>query len=309
MRKCNLVIDTCCDLPRELLDHEGLYIIQYPYIIDDVSYEDDLFESVTAQEFYDGMREGKQPSTAQVSLSALTELFEELAKSDLPSVFLSFSSGLSGSYDAACVLLETMKEDNPSMDIRIVDSHLASIAEGMLVYGAIEQWLKGLTADELTAWAEEARYFVNEAFMVDDLEALHRGGRIPASVAVAGTALDVKPLLRIDADGTLSVTGVARGRKKGMKALIDKFEKTAAEQDDATVVLVGHADCLKDAERLAEMVKKSRPNALPIMCNIGPVIGSHVGPGMLAVVYWGMDKRDMLSVTDRIARKVKGGNA
>lgn len=163
-----------------------------------------------------------------------------------------------------------------------------------------------MSAAELAAWAEEARCFVNEEFMVDDLEALRRGGRIPASVAVAGAALDVKPLLVIAEDGTLSLVGVARGRKKGIRQLAEYYKKNVDDAGQAHVAIVGHADCPKDAARLKEALEKEAPGLLCLVCNIGPVIGSHVGTDMLAVVFWGHDKRENLSVADRIARKVKG---
>ena len=162
--------------------------------------------------------------------------------------------------------------EHPDAELYLVDTHLASVAEGLLVHEALRQRDKGLTARELAQWAEEARYFVDAEFMVEDLEALRRGGRIPGSVAYAGSKLDVKPMLTIAPDGKLSLAGVARGRKKGIKQL--------AEVDDSILFLES---------------------------SIGPVIGSHVGPGMIAVVFWGGDKREDMSVADRIARKVKQG--
>ena len=188
----------------------------------------------------------------------------------------------------------------------MVDTKLASIAEAFLVYEALRQREKGLTADEMVAWAEEARYFVDRQFMVDDLEALRRGGRIPSSVAYAGSKLDVKPLLGIDADGKLALTGVARGRKKGIRALHEYYMKRRSSDAPGQNVVIGNADCPKDAARLKEALEKEAPGLLCLVCNIGPVIGSHVGADMLAVVFWGHDKRENLSVADRIARKVKG---
>ena len=123
---------------------------------------------------------------------------------------------------------------------------------------------------------------------------------------MAGAALDVKPLLVIAEDGTLSLVGVARGRKKGIKQLAEYYKKNVDDAGQAHVAIVGHADCPKDAARLKEALEKEAPGLLCLVCNIGPVIGSHVGADMLAVVFWGHDKRENLSVADRIARKVKG---
>ena len=306
MPKCNLIIDSCCDLPPDLVDRDGVYLLKFPYIMDGESLDDDLFRTRTAADFYGAMREGAEPSTSQVSIPALTEAFEAAAASGVPTVYLCFSSGLSGSYDAAVLVRDQVAAAHPDAELYVVDTHLASIAEGLLVYEALEQRAKGLTAEEMVRWAEEARYFVNEKFMVEDLDALRRGGRIPGSVAVAGAALDVKPLLVIAADGTLSLSGVARGRKKGLRALVDFYAKHAAPAGSAQCVLVGHADAPKDAARLKDLLLKENDSILVLECNIGPVIGSHVGPGMVAAVFWGGDKRDELSVADRIARKVKG---
>ena len=141
----------------------------------------------------------------------------------------------------------------------------------------------------------------------DDLEALRRGGRIPSSVAYAGSKLDVKPLLTITVDGKLSLAGVARGRKKGIKQLAEYYNKRKADSRPGRCVVIGNADCPKDAARLQEALGKGDDSILFLESSIGPVIGSHVGPDMIAVVFWGNDKREELSVADRIAKKVKGG--
>lgn len=306
MSSCHLIIDSCCDLPPRVVDRPNVTLMKFPYTMDGGTFEDDLFATSSAEDFYNAMRKGSEPTTAQVSLATLTDTFTAAAQEGMPAVYLAFSSGLSASYDAACVVREQVLADYPDFELHIVDTHLASVAEGLLVYGALVQHEKGMSAAELAAWAEEARCFVNEEFMVEDLGALRRGGRIPASVAVAGAALDVKPLLLIGEDGKLALTGVARGRKKGLKQLVEYYKKNVDDRGPSHVALIGHADCPKDAQRLRELLTKEDPNLMILECSIGPVIGSHVGAGMVAVVFWGRDKRDNLSVADRIARKVKG---
>lgn len=306
MAQCHLIVDSCCDLPAHLVQREGVTLMKFPYMMDGGTFEDDLFESSSAEDFYNAMRKGAEPSTAQVTLQTLTETFAAAAREGTPCVYLAFSSGLSATYDAACVVRDQVLAEYPDFEFYLVDTRLASVAEGLLVYGALVQHEQGMTAAELAAWAEEARCFVNEEFMVDDLGALRRGGRIPASVAVAGAALDVKPLLVIGEDGKLALTGVARGRKKGIKQLAEFYKKNVDASGPSHVALIGHADCPKDAGRLRELLLKEDPNLFVLECSIGPVIGSHVGPEMLAVVFWGADKRDNMSVADRIARKVKG---
>lgn len=304
---CNLIIDSCCDLPFEVVDREGVELIEFPYIMEDGEHADDLYRSTTAHEFFQAMRDGAQPTTAQVPVPVYREAFERAIASGVPTVCLVFSSGLSGSYDAAALVHDQLMEEHPDAELYLVDTCLASVAEALLVHEALRQRENGLSAKELAAWAEEARFFVDAEFMVDDLESLRRGGRIPGSVAYAGAKLDVKPLLTIGADGKLSLSGVARGRKKGIKQLADYYAKRVDSEGPAKYVVIGNADCPKDAERLKEALSKVDDSILFLESSIGPVIGSHVGPGMIAVVFWGSDKREELSVADRIARKVKQG--
>lgn len=306
MKECKLIIDSCCDVPADIINSADVRLLNFTYELDGGTFKDDLFQSLDAPQFYDAMRHGGEPTTSQLSMQSLLELFEEAAKEGTPTVYLSFSSGLSGSFDVAMLVKDQIKERYPDFELYVVDTKLASIAEGLLVFEAIKQFERGLSAKELAQWAEEARYFVDCEFMVDDLNALRRGGRIPASVAVAGAALDVKPLLTIDVDGKLSLIGVARGRKKGIKQLIDYYEKNVSKEGVSNVVFIGDSDCPKDLQRLHDGLQKSDGSIMIIESSIGPVIGSHVGPGMLAVTFWGKDKRENLSVAERIAKKVKG---
>lgn len=306
MPACNLIIDSCCDLPRDVVEREGIDIIEFPYIAGDGEHADDMYRSRTARDFFDSMRNGDEPSTAQIPVTAYQEAFTRAIESGVPTVCLSFTSGLSGSFNTAVLIRDQLVAEHPGAQLYLVDTLQASVAEGFLVYEAIRQRDKGLSAEEMVKWAEEARYFIDAEFMVEDLDALRRGGRIPASVAFAGTKLDVKPLLNITLDGKLALTGVARGRKKGIKQLAEYYAKHVADEGSARFAVIGNADCQKDAERLKEALSKIDENILFLESSIGPVIGSHVGPGMLAVVFWGKDRREELSVADRIARKVKG---
>ena len=303
--KCNLIIDSCCDLPFEVIDRPGVQLLEFPYIDEKGEHSDDLYRTITPHEFYEGMRAGSQPSTAQVPVTVFHDVFSKAIESGVPTVYLSFTSGLSGSFNTAVMMRDQLIAEHPEAELYLVDTHLASVAEGLLVHEALRQRDKGLTARELAQWAEEARYFVDAEFMVDDLESLRRGGRIPSTVAYAGAKLDVKPLLNISIEGKLALTGVARGRKKGIRQLAEYCSKRMTDQMPGRYVVIGNADCPKDAARLKELLAKEDDNLLFLESSIGPVIGSHVGPGMLAVVFWGGDKREELSVADRIARKIK----
>ena len=141
--------------------------------------------------------------------------------------------------------------------------------------------------------------------MVNDLVALQRGGRISGSVAAAGSKLDIKPIVAFDAEGRLNLAGIARGRKKAMASLVKFYDAHANKDSDYTYVIVGNADCPKDAEKTCAMLRKIDENLVIINGSIGPVIGSHTGAGLIGVMFWGSDMREDLSVADRIANKIK----
>lgn len=302
---CTLIIDSCCDLPHDVVDVDGVHVVNFSYNTKTGSHKDDMYATLTAHDFYDAMREGDEPTTSQVPPGEFIETFTWAYEQGKPAVFLSFSSALSGSYEAACMAADQIKEEHPDFELYVVDTKLASVAEGLLVYEAIKQQQNGMTAAELAAWAEEALYYVHGYFMVSDLESLHRGGRIPASVAIVGSKLDAKPLLGFGLDGSLALVGVSRGRKKGMRSLIDYFERNREDRAESAVVLIGNADCPKDAARLVDLLEKVEADPVVVDCSIGPVIGCHVGPDMLAIVFWGKDRRETVSMVDRIANKVK----
>ena len=304
--KCNVIIDSCCDLPPGVIDVPGVELLHFPFMLDGEERFDDMFASISAREFYNRMRKGAEVSTAQIPIHVMQEAFERAIASGVPTVYLGFTSGLSGNFGTAEMLRDQLVAERPDAEFYVVDTHLASIAEGLLVYEAIRQRSRGLTAAELVAWANEARFYVNELFTLDELEWLKKGGRIPASVAFAGSKLDVKPMLDISLDGKLSLSGVARGRKKGIRQLADFYQRNAAELGTGSYVVIGSADCPKDVERLKDEIVKIDDTVMFLETSIGPVIGSHVGPGMLAVSFMGNDTREDLSVSDRIAKKVRG---
>ena len=308
--KCNLIIDSCCDLPRDIVDREGVQLVEFPYFFGEEEHFDDLWASTTPKAFYERMRKGEQPTTAQASILSLSGAFAEAAEKGAPTVYLCFASALSASFDQACLVADQVKADYPDFELHVVDSKLASTGEALFVFEALRQQERGLTAAEMRDWAEEARNFVNVYFMVEDLECLKRGGRIPSSVAVVGSKLDVKPILMIPEDGSLSVKGVARGRKKGLRQLAELFLENADHPHSQQYACTGNADCEKDMKRMQDIINrelaKDAHEAVFISNMIGPVIGSHVGPGMVAIAFWGPDKRDKMSVADRIAKKVRG---
>jgi DegV family protein with EDD domain len=279
--------------------------MHFTYIMDDGEHVDDLWTSMSSHEFYDRLRKGEKSSTAQVPYGKICETLRHIAESGVPTVFICFSSGLSGTYDSIMSAWEDLKNDYPSAELYIVDSKLASAALGLLVMEAVRQCDRGLSAAELADWVLEARYFVHGYFTLADLEVARRGGRIPDMAAIAGAKLDIKPILTIDLDGRLSFFGAARGRKKSIKQLVQIFEDRFQESSPHTV-FVPSADAEKEQKALAEQLLKTSNKLSIWQTSIGPVIGSHVGADMLAIVFWGPDRREHMSLTDRIAKAVTG---
>lgn len=301
--KCNLIIDSCCDLPLSMVDKPGVYLIKYPYIIDGEQYFDDMFTSITPRQFYDHMRNGSFPQTAQIPQTDLKHVWEQAAESGVPTVYFSFTSGLTGTVDQAYRLMNEVKQEHPDAELYLFDTLQASTAEALFIYEALRQRDKGLTATEMIEWAEGARTHINCQFMVDDLTALKKGGRIPPAAATIATKLDVKPMLTINMEGKLCMTGVARGRKKGMKQLVAYFNKRIPEGERNRTIFVGHADCSEDAEKLGDLLRRTAPDAEIIVVNVGPVIGSHVGPGMISIVFFGPDRSNDDTLFGRFGKK------
>ncbi|MDO4400763.1 MAG: DegV family protein [Coriobacteriia bacterium] len=291
MTHCNLIIDSCCDLPFEMVDKPGITLLKFPYFFGETEYADDLFQSASAREFYDRMRGGAFPTTAQLPLSTLVETFTEVAESGVPTVYFSFSSGLSKSFDVALMARDQVLAEHPDMELHLVDTLLAQSAQGLFTLEAIKQWETGMSAQELADWAMEARYFVNVFFTLDQLESLAKGGRMPSGVAFVGSKLNLKPILYIDAEGKLEVKTAVRGRKKSLAKILSIYEEQRdMDRPDRTVVCQG-GDCDETVEAVLAEVAKLDPEATLVSGQVGPTIGSHIGPGSLTFSFWGIDRR------------------
>ena len=302
--RCNLIIDSPCELPLSFCEKHGLYVMPYNYTLDGEKILDDMYASLTPKEFYDAMRKGATPQTAYPDPFTFERVYSEALDAGLPVVYLCFSSGLSNGYEAAAMAAERlMKERGNDVPLYVVDLKEESTPQYLVCWEAVRQRDKGLSAEEMVQWAEEVHYYVYTMFMCDDLNALARGGRIPQGVAFVGTKLNVKPLLSIDLDGKLTLAGVARGRKKGIQRLADYYME---HHDQRTpIAAVGNADCPRDLEFLKHLIQEKVGYDVPFLeSSIGPTIGCHVGPGMISCCFWGPDRRESnnaMTVPDRIA--------
>ncbi len=308
---CRLILDSSCDLPRRILDDAGVEFGELRFVMNDGEHPDDLFTTMDSHAFFDRMRGGEVVGTSQVPNARFMELFEAAAEEGTPTVYLALAAPLSGTFEGGAAIAEQVRAKYPDFELHVVDSKLASIAYGLLAYEAIKQRDAGMTASQLAAWAQEACYHVGAIFMVDDLEPLRRGGRIPTVAANIGAKLDVKALLNFNLDGSLGLAGVARGHKKGLKAIVAEYEKQRAALDEAAelagkdVVIIGNADDPSAAEWVEKHLARPDGALPPLHSTIGPVIGAHVGPGMVACVFWGPDRRAKTSLTDKLASKFK----
>lgn len=281
-----LMIDSCSDLPAALVRDLGVEVLNFPYTVDGEQRIDDFGATWPHADFYRAMRSGSQPTTAQIPRSAFLDAFRAHAEAGEPVLYLGFSSALSGTFDVAWLARQEVLAEFPDAEIRLVDTKAAAVAEGLLVYEAARRWREGMSLESIEAWVADERPRLNGWFVIDDLDTLRRGGRLPGAVAAAGALLDVKPLLHVTDEGRLEVRRSVRGRQKAMRSLADLVVERAQDPASQTIA-VAHGDCAEDCERLSALIRERTDVGDIITMEVGPVIGSHTGPGMLAVVFWG----------------------
>jgi len=281
-----LITDSCCELPRATVDELGIVVTPFSFLLDGESHLDELGDAMSHAEFYSAMRNGAEPTTAQVPIGAYVEAFKTAAAAGVPAILLSFSSALSGTFEACLLARSTVLKEFPAADIRIIDTLCASAAQGLLVLEAGRRAVAGASADELEAWVLQSRQHIHGYFTLETLEHLRRGGRLSDVAAAAGAMLDVRPVLRIDPLGRLKIDRAVRGRKKSVRALVDLFAERAVDPGEHAIV-IGHADCADEAAALAVTLRERADIGEIVTLNVGPVIGTHTGPGMLAVSFFG----------------------
>lgn len=243
--------------------------------------------TVDHKEFYKFLRDKKMASTSAINPETFSEVMEEYVKEGKDVLYLGFSSGLSNTYNAGRIAAEELSEKHPDAKIYACDTLCASLGQGMLVYLAAKKKQAGATIDELRDWVEATKLHQCHWFTVDDLMFLKRGGRVSATTAAVGTLLGIKPVMHVDNAGKLIKMGTARGRKASLDALVEKAKATVTETD---VMFICHGDCIDDANYVADRVKNELGVKEVIIGYTGVVIGSHSGPGTLALFYIGTER-------------------
>ena len=290
MQNYQIITDATADLPAEL--GAKIDVVTIPMDVDldgkTYSYTPGAGE-LTPELFYNSMREGKKASTTQINPLVYEQTFERYLKEGLDVLYICFSSALSATIQVASLCIEQLREKYPERKICYVDSLCASVGEGFFVHAAAQKQKEGMDIDELLHWLEENRLQVCHWFTVDDLEYLRRSGRLSSLVAAIGGTLNIKPVLHVDDIGRLVNVEKVHGRKKSISAMVKHME-TAYMTERKGTVFIGHGDCIEDAERMAALVKGILPDTEIQIFPIGPIIGAHCGPGVLALFFWGKER-------------------
>lgn len=242
--------------------------------------------TITVADFYARQRAGMYAVTSQITPSQYLQAFEPVLRAGKDILYLCFSSGMSGTFQSAQICAEELQERYPDRNIICLDTLCASVGEGFLVCEAAMRQAEGYTLEELALWVTRHCLEVCHWFTVDVFDHLRRGGRVSASAAVLGTALQIKPLLHVSQTGALAVVEKPRGRKQAVRAQLAKLEQGWTPELGKRIV-VGHGDCPEGAQALEKAVRERFPEAEVFTADIGPIIGAHTGPGMLALIYWG----------------------
>lgn len=282
-----LTTDSTADLPEDYLEMNKIRCINLSYIMDGVTYGQGL--NISSKAFFKMMRDGKMPTTSQVNPEEAKIFFEGLiGRQHNEILHLSFSSGLSGSYNNVRIAAEEVMAEHPECRIVVIDTLCASMGEGLIVYKAAQMRDEGKSIDEAAAWIEANKMNVVHVLTVDDLNHLFRGGRVSRATAIFGTLAGIKPILHMDNQGQLFNIDKIRGRKKSLAFLVDYMEqKTAGYSPKNDIVMISHGDALEDATLVRNMIRE-RFGIENIMINdLGPVIGAHTGPGLIALFFMG----------------------
>ena len=282
-----IVTDSSCDLSAEMADELELSVLPLSFSIGGKEYLNYLDgREMPVIEFFRRLRLGEPASTAAVNVDAFVREMEPILQSGKDILNIAFSSGLSNTCHAAQMACAELAEKYPERKVVAVDSLSASLGQGMLIYYAVQKKRAGLTIEQLRDWVEENRLHMCHWFTVDDLNHLKRGGRVSATTALIGTMLSIKPVLHVDNEGHLINMGKTRGRRASLDALVDHMAETATDPQDQTV-FISHGDTLADAGYVASEIKRRLGVKNVVINTIGPVVGTHSGPGTLALFFFG----------------------
>lgn len=288
---------SCCstaDRSKEFLDENDIKYVCFHFSLDGKEYADDLGQSVSFEEFYKWMSDGAMPITSQVNCEEFKEFFEPFLKEGKDILHVSTSSGLSGAYNSANIAKDELLEKYPERTIKIVDSLGASSGYGLFMEYLKDLRNEGKSIEEIYNWAEENKLNMHHWFFSTDLTSYKRGGRISGTEAAIGNFLGICPLLNMDKEGHLTARKKVRTKKKVIEEIVNTMkEHTQDGEKYAGKCSISQSACFEDADKVRELIENSYPQLKgKISINsIGTVIGSHTGPGTVALFFMG-DKRN-----------------
>ena len=282
-----IITDSCTDFPQEMAASLNIEQTALTLMFRGQATADFTDESL--KEMYRGLRAGEVATTSAVNPEAWAETIRPVLAAGQDALVLAFSSGLSTTYQSAVIAAEELRENYPERKIIVVDTLCASLGQGLLVWHACRKRDAGMPLEELAAWCEAHKLNLCHWFTVDDLMYLKRGGRVSAATAMVGTMLNIKPVMHMDDEGHLINVAKARGRKASIEALMKKAAELGAGYDNSTM-FISHGDCLEDAEYLASILKEKYGVKEVVIGYVGAVIGSHAGPGVLALFFLGQHR-------------------
>ncbi|MBE6471956.1 MAG: DegV family protein [Coriobacteriaceae bacterium] len=286
-----IVTDSSSNLTDAMIEEFGIHILPLRFMSDGEEFQSFTEgEKSDLQRFYDMMRDGKVFTTSLPYPDKSEAKFRSILDSGRDVLYLGFSSGLSGTFEAMANILEALKPEYPDRKIAYVDTLAAAMGEGLLVYKAAQKAREGASIEETAQWVTDNRLNLGHWFTVEDLMYLFRGGRVSRTSAWAGSLLNIKPVLHVDDEGHLIPMDKVRGRKKSIMTMVDHMEKTGLAPMEDQTVFISHADCEEDLMILVEEIRK-RFGCKDIRWNyLDPVIGAHTGPGCLALFFMASER-------------------
>ena len=279
-----IITDSCCDFPKALLETLNISVVPLS-----LSFRGEVWSDTTDEglkTIFAGLRNGETASTSAANPENWASVIEPVLQKGEDALVLTFSSGLSTTYQSAVIAASDLQEAYPQRKILVVDTLCASLGQGLLVWYACQKKEEGLSLEELAAWCEENKMKLCHWFTVDDLMYLKRGGRISATTALLGTMLNIKPVLHMDDEGHLINVSKVRSRKASIEALAAKVGSLGIPGANDTIFIC-HGDCIEDAEYLKSRLEALYGTKNVVIGYVGAVIGSHSGPGTLAVFFLG----------------------
>ena len=287
MNKYVIVTDSSSDLTSDIINDPEVVYLQLDVLMDGEASKANC--DVDIKDFYAKLRSKKNATTSAVNIDKFIETFDKYLSEGYDVLYLGFSSGLSGTFNAGFVAAKELAEKYPERKVFAVDTLAASLGEGLLVYHAVNMKNGGADIESVRDYVEENKLKLCHWFTVDDLFFLKRGGRINAATAIVGSMLSIKPVLHVDNKGRLISVSKARGRRAALDALFDKMKETAIEPEKQ-VVFISHGDSEEDAKYLADRIKTELGSPEVVISYVGPVIGAHSGPGTIALFYLGCER-------------------